>query len=375
MKASRAIAPHRCWAEIDLAAIAHNVQVASVVSRCGVIAVIKANAYGLGAAPVAKALDGQVAMFGVAAVSEALELHAAGIRSPILILGSRVPEEREMVINHGFCPCISSVREAKAWDDLAAKLSKKTFAAHVAIDTGMGRIGFADEEWNARTIRQLAALRHLRIEGIASHFPSADEDPRFTRKQILRFGELQMQAVEHGLTPPLSHIGNSAGVLGYPELQDVSNLVRPGLMLFGVSPIESEQHLLKPVLTWKTHVSLIRELAKGRSVSYGRTFVTKKPTRVATLSVGYADGYPRDLSGAGAEVLIRGRRCPLLGRVTMDQIMVDVTNVPAQIADEAVLIGQQDKESITPVELAKKAGTIPWEILTRMSPRVERVYR
>lgn len=374
MKSSRAIAPHRCWAEIDLDAIRHNVQVAAAVSRCGVIAVIKANAYGLGAVPVARALDDQVAMFGVAAVSEALELRAAGINSPILILGARVPEEREIVIKQGFCPCISSVREANAWDDLAAKLRRKTFAVHVAIDTGMGRIGFAEEEWSARTIRQLAALKHLRIEGIASHFPSADEDPRFTRKQIQRFGELQMLAVEHGLSPPLSHIGNSAGVLGYPELQYVSNLVRPGLMLFGVSPLESEQSLLKPVLTWKARVTLIRDLAKGSSVSYGRTFVTKKPTRVATLSAGYADGYPRSLSGAGAEVLIRGRRCPLLGRVTMDQIMVDVTTVPAQIGDEAVLIGHQGKESITPVELAKKAGTIPWEVLTRLSPRVERVY-
>lgn len=374
MNRLRAITPHRCWAEIDLAAIAHNVQVASAVSRCGVIAVIKANAYSLGAVPVAKALDGQVAMFGVAALSEALELRSAGISSPIIILGARVPEEREMVIKQGFCPCISSVREAKEWDDLTAKLRRKTFAVHVAIDTGMGRIGFAEDEWNARTIRQLTAMKHLRIEGIASHFPSADEDPRFTRKQIRHFGELQMLAVEHGLTPPLSHIGNSAGVLGYPELQDVSNLVRPGLMLFGVSPIEEEQPLLKPVLTWKTHITLIRDLDKGSSVSYGCTFVTRKPMRVATLSVGYADGYPRSLSSAGADVLIRGRRCPLLGRVTMDQIMVDVTHVPAQVADEAVLIGRQGKELITPVELAKKAGTIPWEILTRLSPRVERVY-
>lgn len=348
---------------------------AAAVSQCGLIGVIKANGYGLGAVPVARALTGEVKMFGVATLDEALELRAAGIQTPILLLGARVPEERETVVANGFVPCISSVSEAKAWDALAMQQGKAPFAVHVAIDTGMGRIGFAEPNWNARTIRALASLKHLRIEGIASHFPSADEDPRFTRKQIQRFGALQMLAVEHGLKPRLAHIGNSAGVLGYPELHTVSSLVRPGLMLFGVSPIAARQPLLKPVLTWKTHITLLRDVPKGHSVSYGRTFITKKPTRVATLAVGYADGYPRHLSGKGAEVLIRGHRCPMLGRVTMDQIMVDASALPVKIGDEAVLIGKQGKEEITPTELAQKAGTIPWEILTRLTSRVRRVYR
>jgi alanine racemase len=365
----------RCWAEIDLAAIQHNARVAAGVSQCGLIGVIKANAYGLGAVPVARALAGQVKMFGVATLAEALELRAAGIKTPVLLLGARVPEERETVVKHGFVPCISSVNEAKAWDALAKQKRKSSFVVHVAIDTGMGRIGFAAPDWTARTIRALASLKHLRIDGIASHFPSADEDRRFTRKQIQRFGELQMLAVEHGLTPRLSHIGNSAGVLDCPELQTVSNLVRPGLMLYGVSPIAAQQKLLKPVLSWKTHVTLLRDLPKGHSISYGRAFITKKPMRVATLAVGYADGYPRHLSGNGTEVLVRGHRCPVLGRVTMDQIIVDASRSAARLGDDVVLIGRQGREEITPAELAQKAGTIPWEILTRLSSRVQRLYK
>lgn len=375
MKPARTAPPLRCWAEIDLDAVRHNARVAAQASQCGVIAVIKANAYGLGAVPVARALGDDVEMFGVATVAEALELHGAGIRTPVLLLGARVPEEREIVIKHGFIPCISSLSEARAWSALAEKLRRTSFVVHAAIDTGMGRIGFAEADWTARTIRALAALKNLRIGGMASHFPSADEDARFTSRQIESFGHLHLRAVEHGLTPQHAHIGNSAGVLGYPALHTVSNLVRPGLMLYGVSPLPQFQPLLKPALTWKTHVTLVRDLPKGSGVSYGRTFITKKPTRVATLAVGYADGYARALSGRGASVLLRGHRCPLLGRVTMDQIMVDVTDVTVRIGDEAVLIGAQGKEHITTAELASRAGTIPWEILTRISSRVSRVYR
>lgn len=355
-------------------------------SRCGLIAIIKANAYGHGAVPVAQALErcfatrqppavaAELKMFGVATIAEALELKEAGIRTPILLLGCCLPDERNVVIENGFVPCVSSAAEARAWAALAKKKRRVRFAVHTMIDTGMGRIGFAESDWNAKTIRALASLRNLRIDGIASHFPSADDDPVFTRRQIQRFGELQVLAVEHGLKPNLCHLGNSAGVLAYPELHTVSNAARPGLMLYGVSPLPQFQPLLKPVLTWKTHVTLIRALSRGRSISYGRTFVTKKPTRAATLAVGYADGYPRHLSGRDAEVLIRGRRCRLLGRVTMDQIVVDVTRVPAAVGDEAVLIGAQGREEVTAGELAQKAVTIPWEILTRITGRVARMW-
>lgn len=379
-------APRRCWVEVDLRAIQRNALVAAQASRCALIPIIKADGYGHGAAPVARALEaafespasdlrqGGLRMFGVATLAEALELQAAGVKTPVLLLGSCLPNERELVVARAFVPCVSSVEEARAWNSIASRKRGPQFAVHVMIDTGMGRTGFAESAWNAGTIAALAALRHVRIDGMASHFPSADEDPGFTRRQIQRFGELQVRAVTHGLKPGHCHLGNSAGVLGYPELHTVSNVARPGLMLYGVSPLPEFQPLLNPALTWKTQVTLIRALPRGRSISYGRTFVTKKPMRVATLAVGYADGYPRQLSGREAEVLIRGRRCRLLGRVTMDQIIVDVTGAPAAIGDEAVLIGTQGREEVTAGELAKIAGTIPWEILTRLTGRVERVW-
>ncbi len=367
--------PHRSWAEIDLAAIRHNARIAAQSSQCRLIAIIKADAYGHGAVPVAKALARQAAMFGVASVAEALELKSAGIRHPILLLGSCLPGERETVIKNRFVPCISSLAEARAWDGLAKKKSASPFAVHAVLDTGMGRIGFAESEWTAGTISSLARLKRLSIDGIASHFPSADEDGRFTRRQIERFGEMQMLAVGHGLRPAIVHLGNSAGMLGYPELHTVSNHARPGLMLYGVSPLPQFQLLLRPALAWKSRITLLRDLPPGRSISYGRTFVTRKKMRVATLAAGYADGYPRHLSGAGAEVLIRGKRCRVLGRVTMDQIMADVTAVtPAAIGDEVILIGRQGSDEISASELAAKAGTIPWEILTGITKRVERVY-
>ncbi|MFT5411687.1 MAG: alanine racemase, partial [Verrucomicrobiales bacterium] len=209
--------------------------------------------------------------------------------------------------------------------------------------------------------------------GVASHYPSADVDEAYTREQLGRFLE-RVEAAE--LAPRWVHIANSAGVLGFPS--DATNLVRAGLMLYGSSPLTEHQEKLHPALAWKSRISLVRDLPPGSSVSYGRTFATDRVpfTRVATVSVGYGDGYQRALSGKGAEVLIRGQRCPLLGRVTMDQIMVDVTGLGDVVGagDEVVLIGEQGAESILAVEVAHKAGTIAWEVFTSISQRVSRVY-
>ena len=365
----------RCWAEIDLGAIRANAQAATRASRCGVIGIIKANAYGLGAVEVGKALQATVEMFGVANVTEALELRKARIRTPILILGTCLPAERTLVIRNRFVPCISSLTEARAWNALNQQMDTPCLDVHVAVDTGMGRAGFPLGEWTPKTIRALRKLKNIRIDGLCSHFPSADEDPEFTLRQIQRFSEVSALGLSHGLNPAKVHLGNSAGALGFPELQEVSNFVRPGLMLYGVSPLPEMQHALRPVLSWKTRIILIRDLPKGHGVSYGRTFVTRKPTRVATLAVGYADGFPRNLSGQNASVLIRGQRCPILGRITMDQTMVDVTDLPAKEGDETVLIGKQGREQILISEVAQKAGTIPWEILTRLSARVQRFHK
>ena len=363
----------RCWIELDLAAVRHNARVARERSGCELIAIVKANGYGLGAARIAKALRGQARMFGVACLSEAAALREAGVQAPVVLLGCCLPSDRKAALDLRATPCISSLEEAIAWDRLARRSRRGPLAVHVVLDTGMGRVGIPEEIWTRSLVERLAALKNLRFEALASHFPSADSDREFTSAQIERFTRHSAFAAAHGLSFEHAHLGNSAGILSCPRLGAVTDHARPGLMLYGVSPFPRLQPLLKPVLAWKTHITLIRELPRGHGISYGGDFVTRrKSTRVATLAAGYGDGYPRALSGQRADVLVNGVRCPLLGRVTMDQIMVDVSDVPASAGDIAVLLGQQGAHEITTAELAKKAGTIPWEILTRLTARVER---
>lgn len=367
---------HRCWAEVDLAALCHNAAVAR--QRCGtsLMAVVKANAYGHGAIEVARALQPTAAFFGVANVHEACELRAAGVETPILLLSPCLPEEMPVAIAAGLHICVSSVPEAVAVDRTAASLGC-TALVHAVVDTGMGRMGFTPEAWTDDALRALLALPHLYWEGIASHLASADEDADFTHRQIADFHAAEAKARTLGFRPRCVHVANSAGLLGFDDGgHALGTLARPGLMLYGIAPLADYQSLLKPVLAWKTRVALVRRLPADHGVSYGRTYVTPSPTVVATLACGYADGYPRQISNRGGAVLIGGKRCPLLGRVTMDQMMVDVSALPEvpETGAEAVLLGSQGEASISATELAAQAGTIPWHILTGIGPRVERVY-
>jgi alanine racemase len=366
----------RSWVEIKLSAIRHNASVAAEKSGTAIMAVVKANAYGHGSVQVAQALQDQAGMFGVANLHEAMDLRSAGIKAPILLLSACLPEEDIQAVEQEFHVCVNSLEEATALSELAQRAGKQAHA-HVVVDTGMGRMGFTEALWTPETIRSLVSLRSIKLEGIASHLPSPDEDATFTRHQIDLFKDALAMAKTNGLAPQWVHLANSAGLLGYDEVRGLCNLSRPGLMLYGVSPLPECQSLLRNVLTWKTRVTLVRELPAGHGVSYGRTFVTAHRTRVATLACGYADGYPRQVSGHEAAVLINGQRCPLLGRVTMDQMMVDVTALPEppMVGAEAVLLGCQGEETITADELATKAGTIPWHIFTGIGARVERVYR
>ena len=330
-------------------------------------AVVKANAYGHGLAEVARVLAGRVEMFGVANVAEGRELRNHIPEAEVFILGPAIPEEREEIVRCGFVPAISSFHEAEAY---AALARDRPVSIHVAIDTGMGRIGIWEEDAVA-VIRAISQLGGVKVSGIASHFPSADEDEAFTRQQLVRFRRLTGELQNH-FRPCATHIANSAGLIRFPA--DAGDLVRAGLMLYGSSPVQEFQPRLRPVMTWKTRITLLRDVGAGRGISYGRTFITPRPMRVATLGAGYADGYQRHLSHRGAEVLIRGQRCAVLGRVTMDQIMVDVTAVAeTSEGDEAVLLGRQGEHEITAAELAQRAGTIPWEIFTGVGRRVERV--
>ena len=365
--------PPRAWAEIDLSALRHNLAVARETSGQDVMAVVKAGAYGHGLEEIASALEGEhIAFFGVANVGEARRLTVAGITTPIYLLGPTFDDERAEVVANDWLPSLSSHHEADQFAALSAEAGK-VLDAHLTIDTGMGRGGFLPDQVPA-ALGHIAALPALRITGLGSHLPAADEDPGFTRAQFDSFDTLVEQVLPtSGLPLPTSqfriHLSNSAGLLAYQSR--TTNLVRPGLMLYGCSPIPEFQEKLRPVMTLKSRVSIVRDLPAGHGVSYGRTAILTRPTRVATIGIGYGDGYPRALSGQNPEVLIRGQRCPLLGRVTMDQVMADVTDLPAcTTGDEVELFGP----NIPVTEIAKKANSIPWEIFTGITSRVTRIH-
>ena len=364
----------RCWAEIDLEAVRLNARMAvrTAGHPANLMAIVKADGYGHGIIAVSRALLHEVAWFGVATLTEARELRAhVDAQKPIVILSPALPRERAGVVKAGVTPCVSTLEEALDYDALAGKAGRK-LEVHLMVDTGMGRMGI----WEVEAIDlylAVEALDHLHVSGVATHLPSADEEPDFTERQLDHFGHLVTEMTNAGFKGPWIHSLNSAGVFKFSNW--AGTLVRAGLMLYGISPLPEHQAQLKPALTLKSRVTLLRDVGAGRTISYGRTFTTAKPTRVATLGIGYGDGYPRHLSNVGAEVLVRGRRCPVLGRVTMDQIMVDVSEAPdAALGDEVVLIGSQGEEVIFASELAGKAGTIAWEIFTGITQRVKKVY-
>ncbi len=356
------LSPPRAWAEIDLSALRHNLQVARSTSGKEVMAVIKAGAYGHGLEETAKALDHEgLPFFGVANAGEARRLFNANIQTTPYILGATLPSEREEITARGWTPCLCSLDEIDHFNALGP------VKAHLALDTGMGRGGFLPEQIPL-ALQKLAKCPNITITGVGSHLPVADEDPHFTRSQFELFDSLITQ-IPQTATPFHIHLGNSAGLLDFNS--HTTNLVRPGLMIYGISPLASHQEKLRPVMTLKTRISLIHDLPKGHGVSYGRTLL-KRDTRAAILGIGYGDGYPRSLSEQNAHVMIRGHQCPLLGRVTMDQIIVDVTDLPTcQTGDAVILFGPDLLVS----NLAAKAGTIAWELLTQITPRVQRNYR
>jgi alanine racemase len=364
-------ASYRCWAEIDIQSLRQNIRtIRSMIPQgARVIAVVKADAYGHGLPEIALRLDHDVDLFGVANLVEAQTIRGTGAIAPILILSPALPDERQMIVNEKFIPTISTVPEAVAYARCVPP--GKRLDAHFVIDTGMGRIGL-DETHAAQTLGAIRQMDNLRMTAISSHLPVADEDHEYTVSQLERF----YAASENlGSVDGEATILNSAGVVGFGNRCKPHDLVRVGLTMYGISPISESQHLFRPAMTLKARVTLIRTLSPGRSISYGRTFITTSKTRVATLSAGYGDGINRHLSGQESDVLIRGRRCRMLGRVTMDQIMVDVSHLEGvEAGEEVVLIGRQANEEILASEVATKAGTIAWEIFTGITKRVTRLY-
>lgn len=358
------------WAQIDLDALRHNARIlARHAAPARLVAVIKAGAYGHGALPIAQALTEvpEVAMLGVASVDEAQKLRDGGITTPVLLLSAILPEEAAAVVRLNLVPTVWAHEVAAALQDEAERVGVRV-ALHFKVDTGMGRLGVLSQD-AVRAYNQIRAFPNLQMVGVYTHFASADEDVESTSAQIRRFEEFCATVELPAGT--LKHASNSAGVLRFPQAN--FDLVRPGIALHGVAPCETVGGALdlQPVMTWKARVTNLKQIPKGQSVSYGATWTAERESRIAVIPVGYADGYMRSLSNRG-EVLVKGQRCPVVGRVTMDQIILDVTDLgdEVHIGDEVTLWGRD-----LPVEeVAERAGTIPWELLCAVSARVPRVY-
>ena len=371
--------PSRIQADIDLDAFAFNLESIknNLKEDTKIITVLKADGYGHGVLPLAREAvkDPRVWGVAVATVEEAEELRQGGIRKPLLILGYTYEENYEQIAREEFRPAVFKLSMARKLSQAAVK-NNTVVNVHIKIDTGMSRIGYRDLETAVPEIMEISRLPGIRIEGLFTHFARADEkktDPAYV--QFRKFQEFQKALEAQGLEIPICHCSNSAGIIRMPEAN--LNAVRAGVILYGLYPsedVEKEPVPLKPVMELKSHIAYIKTVEAGVQISYGGTFTTQRETRVATIPVGYADGYARGLSNKGS-VLIRGKRAPILGRVCMDQFMVDVTDIPqAQELDEVVLLGRSGDEQITMEELGELSGRFNYEFACCISKRVPRIY-
>jgi len=370
--------PLRCWAEIDLAVLERNLRLirASLPGHMRYVAVVKADAYGHGLhQTAARLMHAGADLFAVANLAEAASLREIGPGWPILLLSPLLPDEARHVLDYDVTVTISSAEEVERLDAVA-RAANRELNVHLKIDTGMGRLGVWHEHAPA-LYQQIVAATHLHLAGVFTHFSSPDDDPVFTAEQRRRF-LAALQACEGiDLSSLFIHADNSAG-LETIEVAGPFNAVRIGLLQFGILPhngaLLSQVHA-EPVFSFRTRVGLVKKLPAGSTVSYGRTHTLLRDTTVAILTAGYGDGVPRAASNRG-QVLIRGKRCPILGRVTMDQTIIDVTDVTGVIAgDEAVLVGRQQDSRIDLAEFSQWADTIPWETLCSVTKRVPRLYR
>jgi len=365
------------WAEIDLDAVRANV--AALRERAApaeFLAVVKANGYGHGAVPVARAaLDAGATWLGVARVEEGVQLRDAGIRAPVLLLSEPAPRAAAAVIAHDVTPVVYTEAGIDGLAKAAADAGRAPIAVHLKVDTGMHRVGCTVDDALARA-EQVAARDELALEGVCTHLAVADDDADpYTAEQLARFDDVLAQLDRVGVRPPLVHVANSAALLGAADGR--YGLVRIGIAMYGLPPsarVEPPVELT-PALSLRSRITMIKTLPEGARLSYGLRYELPRTGRVATVPAGYADGVPRNLGLVGGEVLVRGRRHPIAGIVTMDQLMVDLGDAPAEPDDEVVLIGRQGGQEITATEWAEKLGTISYEIVTGIGARVPRSYR
>lgn len=362
------------YVKINTDAILANYRAVCQKTGVPVMAVIKADAYGHGAVQVAHLLEQECPFFGVSSVSEALELRQANIQQPILILGHTPASVFHLLVGQGIRPTIFTYEDAMVLNHLAAE--KNIIApCHIAVDTGMSRIGFQVTDEDADICAEIAKLPNVDIEGIFSHFATADcEDLSRSHAQAKLFDYFCEMLRDRGVNPKMYHLNNSAGIMNFDTHYDI---VRSGIVTYGLYPsdeVDPSLLDLTPAMSWYSRISHIKTLPAGRQISYGGTYVTTAPTRVATIPVGYADGYRRALSGK-FYVLLHGKKAPILGRVCMDQMMVDVTDIPeAAVGDTVTLIGTDGEETITMEQIAEAAGSFNYEFACGISRRVCRRY-
>ena len=377
------MAHHRATrAEIDLTAFRHNLQNLRkyLDPQTRIMAVVKADAYGHGAVPCARIAveSGAANYLGAGVIEEGIELRENGLNAPILILGSIFPDEAEDLVRHNLATILCTQPLAQALSKEAEK-QDKTVSVHIKVDTGMNRLGISPENLPA-LLDQVRNLKNLKIEAVSTHFSSADdEDLSVTQAQLEEFQTALTILQKEGVHTPIVHCANTSALFKFPESH--FNMVRPGLILYGVLPspslrpiIDQGENPFQPVMQWKSQIILLKPIAKNQPVSYSGSFTTQRDSLIATLPIGYADGLHRMLSNK-MDVLIRGRRAPQVGNICMDMILIDVTDIPdVQAGDEVVIFGRQGDEMISVEELAVKGKTIPYEILCSVSKRVPRIY-
>ncbi len=366
--------PTLCFVDLDALRWNYRQIREQVGLKVKILAMVKANGYGHGAPAVAAALtEAGCNAFGVATFEEGLELRQAGIGAPIIVLAGAYLEQLDDYVAHKLTPVVHEIENLKRFDD-AAQQRNARLDVHLKIDTGMGRLGLLAAEIDS-WLPALKNLEALEIEGVFSHFSHAESvEGQYTQKQLAIFQNVVQRLRGAGIAPPLVHLANSAATITLPAAY--FNMVRPGLMLYGVypTPAMARQIALKPVLSWQTRILQLKKVPAGTSISYGQTFVTRRESLIATLPIGYADGYPRLLSNRGA-ALVKAQRAPIAGRVCMDLTMIDVTDIAGvQQGDEVVLLGHQGDAMISADEMAAWANTISYEILTSIGARVPRIH-